>query len=275
MSKKTKKVKEAKKKVYIVTIVISILLVILLILFGFRLFAKDYYKVESRVDKVKENKKINDVYETSGWLRVQGTDIDLPVLYSKDFSEQFPMELEEFVWTENKDTKFHNNTKIMGHNLYNLSASPKLESEYFHRFEQLMSFVYYDFAKDNKYIQYTVDGKDYVYKIFAVSFIDYNDKYRTPHTDDCSKSDLENIIDRAKKSSIYDYKVDVNGNDKVISLSTCTRMFGQKENVDFYVFGRLVRDGEKINNYRVIKNDNYKKVEKVLKGDEKDEKDTL
>jgi len=275
MKKKNKKVKAVKNKVYLFTILISILLIILLILFGFKLFEKDYYKIESRIDKVKENKKINDVYETSGWLRVQGTDIDLPVLYSKDYSEDFPMELKEFVWTVDKDTKFHNNTKIIGHNLYNLSASPKLESEYFHRFEQLMSFVYYDFAKENKYIQYTVDGKDYIYKIFAVTFMNYGDKYEFSQVDDCSKKSLEDIIRRVKKSSIYDYKVDVNGDDKLISLSTCTRMFGTKENTEFYIYGRLVREHEKINNYRVIKNDNYKKVEKVLKGDENDEKDTL
>lgn len=274
MAKKKKKTNLYKNKIYITICIFSILAIILLILLGFRIFEKDYYKVDSRVDKIKETGKFNDTYDTAGWLKVQGTDIDLPVLYSDDFSEPFPVELESFVWTENYDKKHHNLTKIVGHNIYNLSSSPKLESKYFHRFEQLMNFVYYDFAKDNKYIQYSIDGKDYVYKIFAAGFVDSNRIYQFPASDDVSKEVLKDHIKTVKNISLYDYDIDVNENDKLISLSTCTRFFGSKEKKDFYVYGRLVRDGERINNYNVTKRDNYKKIEKILKGSDENE-DTL
>ena len=272
--KKKKKTSLYKNKMYVIVCILSLLTIVLLILLGFKIFAKDYYKVDSRVDKVKELGKINDVYEAAGWLRIQGTDIDLPVLYSDDFSEPFPMELESFVWTENFDKKQHNITKIVGHNLYNLSKTPRLESKNFHRFEQLMNFIYYDFAKENKYIQYTIDGKDYLYKIFAVRLINESEKYQFPLADDYEKDVLKRYIKNAKDESLYNYNVDVNENDKLISLSTCTRLKLEKENMEFYVIGRLVRDGEKINNYNVTKSDNYKKVEEKLKGDDENE-DTL
>ena len=50
----------------------------------------EYYSVVSRVDKVKKevkkekNQKID--YRTIGWIRVQGTNIDLPIL---DFSSSY------------------------------------------------------------------------------------------------------------------------------------------------------------------------------------------
>ena len=273
MSRK-KKSKDMKNKLYLSIGAIAILLVVLLVLLGYRLFnQKDYYEVDSRINEVKEKGKIDDTYSTAGWLKVQGTDIDIPVVYSENFEKEFPMELESFAWTRSGDAKFHNIIKVTGHNLFNLSSKPKIKSKNFHRLDQLMAFVYYDFAKENKYIQYTVDGKDYVYKIFAAGFIDQG--YYFSIQTDYPKDVMKSTIDEAKKMSLYDYKVDVKENDNLISLSTCTRFFGQEDEKNFFVFGRMVREGEKINNYRVVKNDSYKKVEKILKGDDNDENDTL
>ena len=38
----------------------------------------------------------------------------------------------------------------------------------FNNFENLPSFLYYDFAKDNKYIQYSDEKNNYLYKIYAI-----------------------------------------------------------------------------------------------------------
>ena len=43
-------------------------------------------QIESRVDKVSEYaKKDSDDYTTIGWLRVQGTNIDYPVIYAPSY----------------------------------------------------------------------------------------------------------------------------------------------------------------------------------------------
>ena len=273
--KNNKKLENAKRIAY-ASIAISIIVILaLLALLVKDLFAKDYYKVDSRIDNVKNAKEIkNSNFKTIGWLKVQGTDIDVPIVYNNDLNEDFPVELEDFVWSENIDEKFHDVIRINGHNIFNLSAKPKIKDKDFHRFEELMAFVYYDFAKENKYIQLTIDGKDYVYKIFFAGFVEEDNLEFLMKHDDFTKKQMKEYLKFFKDKNLYNYGIDVNETDKLISLSTCTRIFGADKNTDFYVLGRLLREDERINNYRVTKSDNYKKVEKVLKGDDDDE-DTL
>ena len=45
-------------------------------------------------------------------------------------------------------------------------------------------------------------------------------------------------------------------------------MFGTDGTSDFMIVGRKVHEGEKLLNYGLVVNDNYKRVEKVMKGDE-------
>lgn len=236
----------------------------------------EYYKIDSRIEKVNNSKPYeNSSYKTIGWLKVQGTNIDVPILHSNNSEENFPVELEDFVWSNNYDTKFHNKINIEGHNIFNLSKKPKIKSELFHRFEELMGFIYYDFAKENKYIQLTIDGKDYIYKIFSVSFINKADTTSFPLHDEYTQEEIKSQIELFKDTSLYDYDVDVREDDKLISLATCTRFYGVDENVKFYVNGRLLRDGEKINNYGVTKSKLYKEIENVLKGDETNEDEDM
>lgn len=276
VKKKKKDVKKTAKQIKSFTILgigIAVLLVVLLLYLVISNFCS-YYKVESRVDKVDSAKKFKDTsYQTTGWLRVQGTDIDLPVLHSDKVGENFPVELESFVWSDNEEEGFHNYMKIQGHNIFNLSIIPRKKDESFHRFEELMSFIYYDFAKDNKYIQLTVDGKDYVYKVFSVGFVDKATQTFFPLKDDVDKEEMKKQIKIFKRISLYDYDVDVKETDKIITLSTCTRFYGVNNDYGFYVIGRLLREGEKIDNYKVKKNKSYNEIEEKLKGDEKNEED--
>ena len=60
-----------------------------------------------------------------------------------------------------------------------------------------MAFIYYDFAKENKYVQLTMDGKDYVYQIFAAGFIDgysYNTLPINEYNDNEKKEYLETMM---------------------------------------------------------------------------------
>ena len=237
------------------------------------------FKVESRVDKLQEEmKKDTKGFVNMSWLKVQGTNIDLPIVRAVDSGQpdpngNYPVQLEKFGWTLEEDDNYHNVINLMGHNIFNLGANPMINDNSFHRFEDVMSFVYEDFAQDNKYIQYTIDGKDYVYKIFAASFLYPLDVDILP-TGDYDEEEKSSYLDLIKKTSIYDYDVDVNTNDDLISVITCTRMFGTDGTSDFMIVGRRVRDGEKLSNYKLSKNDNYKKVEKVMKGDDVNEKES-
>ncbi len=84
---------------------------------------------------------------------------------------------------------------------------------------------------------------------------------------------LKKAISLAQKKSIYDYKVDVDENDNIMSLVTCTRFFGvDSETQTFVVAAREVRPDEDMKEYGVTTNEKYKVVKKQIKGSEKNGK---
>lgn len=235
---------------------------------------KDFFEVKDRAAKVADTSVVynNVEYKAVGWIRVQGTNIDYPIITDED-NNGYPVEKDHYAWLTNYDPSFGNHMSISGHNIFNLSAHPERENELFIRFEELMNFIYYDFAQENKYIQLSFDGKEYVYKIFGVGLIPVDQVGKFSLTYDFNEEDTEKFLENFKEFNLYDYKIDVNKNDKLISLITCTRFYGTEEEHQFRVVGRLVREGEKYDNYSVKKAKNYKEVEEILKGDENEDED--
>ena len=263
MRKSSVKLIKQKKKVFLVIGILSFLCLIGAVMF---MLFYDYYPVEDRVDKLKEYaQKDTEDYETIGWIRVQGTNIDFPVVYAPGFN--FDGMNDNFAWNEIKTDKLLNRITISGHNFMNLSANPKMADEDSMRFESLMSFVYLDFVKENKYIQYTVNGENYIYKIYAVSFPEHGDTNVFVEKDFTSK-EMKQYIEQSLKDSIFKFNIDVDENDKLISLITCTRMFIDEPNREIRIDARLVRDGEMKRNYSVEKTDKYKEIDEVMKGGE-------
>lgn len=265
---KKSKGKENKKKRYILGILILIFLSLIAFL-SIRLIQKMHpvYKIKNRVETVKKEKK-NREEKVVGWIRVQGTNIDYPIIYNDENLN--PSELiYNFVWTNEEEEKLGNRELVIGHNLLNVSKKPLITYPEHQRFEQLMSFIYYDFAKENQYIQYTIGEENYLYKIFAVGFIDsedvlYNDK-------NFNKNKLSQYIDQAKNGSFFHYKVDVNSDDDILTLITCTRFYGEEKSVDFRIDARRVRKSENIMHYKVAESSKYDKIKEEMKGDESDE----
>lgn len=247
-----KKVKKRKLKIKFLIILLLVILVLFIGLFIFyKMLANKnvYYKVDSRV-KIAEKTKIEDS-NTVGWIRVQGTNIDYPIIEETDGAYYSGI---DYIWRANVYVPNENRVAIYGHNILNVSSSPLINASGHKRFEPLMGFVYEDFAKENLYIQYTHDGKDYLYKIYAVSFLYANEENGKSIND---SNEIEKYIKNARDNSIYDYDVDVNSDDNLISLITCTRYFGLNGKTTFRVDAREVRKNENIKSYSVEINQNY------------------
>lgn len=263
MRKRTKLLISKKKKVFLFIGILSFLCLISAIAF---LLFYDYYPVESRVNNVeKYASNDTDDYTTVGWLRVQGTNIDYPVIYTPDYD--LSKKTDDFVWTDVSSDRLLNKVNIIGHNILNLSTQPLVASENHRRFEQLMSFIYLDFVRDNKYIQYTFQGEEYVYKIFSVSFVSH-DETGLYAFEDYTDEEMNDYIQKSLEDSIFEFDIDVNENDKIISLITCTRMYGPGNDIEFKVDARLVRNGELKTNYGVQKSDKYQEIDDIMKGGE-------
>lgn len=256
-------VKKSKKQERNIIVTIGILLLFLLVLGGVRVILNKNVQIDSRIKNIEAYQKEHPQYKVSAWLKIPGTNIDYPVLDDADSVAIEDSENMDYLWKNGELEKLNRINYIMGHNIMNLSKSPKITDKNHVRFEQLMSFTYLDFAKKNEYIQLTVDGEDYLFKIFSVSYPDtydidnYNDS-------DANDNDVKIFIKRSLERSIFKYDVDINEKDTIISLITCTRMFDYER--DFVVDARLVRDGESTNLYKVNKSEKYEEVENKMKG---------
>ncbi len=274
MSKK----KKTRKKVLPIIIIIIICFLLLIILSLIRINndnVKKEYSISNRTKELKEAKKNNNEYGYAvGWLYIIDSKIDLPIINltaDDDNQKEAYVKYTNYAWNVGLEKGFTNKMGIVGHNIRNLSSNPEVDLKYFERFDNLMSYVYLDYAKEHEYIQYTIGDTTKVYKIFAVYFTDeVNNEYY--ETEKVSEKVVQSSIDYGRKLSFYDYKVDVNGKDNIISLITCTRFFGTDSNKEtFVVAARELRPDEKMKGYGVTTNENYKVVKKQMKGSESNE----
>lgn len=248
-----------KKSLILVTICVIIATLVL-----FDLFVP-FYRVKDRKSEIKKFKADNVSEEPLGWVRVQGTNIDFPIIYY-DAIDDIGNPDNDMGWSFENNRKLVNRTVIFSHNMRNVSSKPLITEKSHRRFEQLMSFVYYDFVKKNKYIQYTINNHNYLFKIYSVRF----QKEENLEIGDISNNEKKTYIENASKNSIYDFNVKVSNEDKLLTLVTCTRFF-KNADYSFVIDARKVRKNELVKNYSVKKNHNYVKIQKNIEGDDKDE----
>src|SRR5699024_7120126 len=90
-------------------------------------------------------------------------------------------------------------------------------------------------------------------------------------SDTYTSSEQKRYIKKAKRESMYDIDVDVNEDDLMLTLFTCTRFYGTDTSYSFRVDARKLRDGEDKVYAKVKTNNNYEKIkERMEDGDEKD-----
>lgn len=242
---------------------IDISLVVLLIFICYFIYQKfnPYYRMENRVNRIEKFQKEKEE-QVLGWIKVQGTNIDYPVINNNNLISINDIDY-DYTWMNHEATSLENRTAIFGHNILNVSTHPLIGDKEHSRFEQLMGFLYPEFSEKNKYIQYTVGKEDYLFKIYSVAFVKETDMGLN-----LKKKDKKSYIEKAQKRSYFDFDVDVNEDDPLITLITCTRFFGPTTEYEFKIEGRLVRKGELIKNYKLKETDNYKEIKKIMKEDD-------
>lgn len=271
---KKRKNEDRKKLLIFTTLTTTIVLLVIIILLVIGLVkvitnnSTVYYKIEPRSEEITKYANEHEELDTLGWIKVQGTNIDYPVIYGS-IDLDFDTLRNDFTWLENKVQTIKNRIFIQGHNIRNVSSKPLITEKSHSRFEQLPSFTYLDFAKENQYIQYTTAGKDYLYKIFSVAIVNDNDLSHT--SKNFTKKELKEYITQSLKDSFYDYDIDVNEDDNIITLATCTRFYGKVKNYIYKIDARMVRENEKVKNYSVKENKNYEKIKESMKAGEESE----
>ena len=193
--------------------------------------------------------KINK--ETVGWLYIPDTQCNLPVMLPKGDKERVLEKNEEYYYLyrdvygkydingtlfidfrcDSTAEYMSQNTTIYGHNM--LSGS---------HFGQLSKYRKLDFYRKNPVIRYDTPYKNMTWKVFAIfvtNTIESQGKifdYRQPEYED-----FPEFIKQCKRRSLINCPVDVNEDDRIITLSTCT---SEIKNARFVVMARKTREDE-------------------------------
>ncbi len=202
--------------------------------------------------KLKDANAINS--DAVGWIKIPNTKINNEILQSTDNDFYLRRDIsKEYNWygcyyadyeCVLKDrNSLKPNTIIYGHNMDDKPSGEK--------FGQLFNYLNVDFAKKNPYIYVYTPSDKLVFQVFAVYYTDIGFQYHLidPAKDTAkfnNKMTIKDIADEAKKRSQLVYDVDVNDNDKLLTLSTCTYKYGGEKNEEqrFVVQARLLREGE-------------------------------
>ena len=210
------------------------------------------------LDAAKKLLDIND--EIVGFMTIEGTPIDIPVMQTKDNSKYLNLNFrgEEsragalfLDWRnhfDDVDDQGHlkednsDNLVVYGHNMADDSMFGSLK--YYQR-----NADYYD---QHPLIRFNSNYEYYTYKIFAFFIVDAEDESSTKY--DCwnhltfnTEEEFYDFVNEAKRRSIRLNDVDVKYGDQLLTLSTCNTLLGDRGRL--IVMARQVRTFEDVENW--------------------------
>ena len=157
--------------------------------------------------------------DTVAYLKVNNTNIDYVVVKGKDNSyylkHNFNKESNRAGWIfmdyNNMLDGSDKNIVIYGHNTRDGSMFGSLR-------KVIQEEWYQD--KDNYLIKLVLEDKIVTYQVFSTYSINVEDYYINTVFD--NNNEFGNFVNTLKKRSVYDYQIDVSGDDSILTLSTCT-----------------------------------------------------
>ena len=157
--------------------------------------------------------------ETVGWIKVNNTNIDYPVVQTIDneyyLKHNYYLEEDSNGWVfmdyRNETDFLSDNIILYAHNRYHSGVM-------FGTLQNALSYNWYT-NPDNQIISLRTLYDDLNYKIFSIYKISVTTDYmRVLFADDNDRLDFYTML---KDRSIYDFGIELKGSDKIITLSTC------------------------------------------------------
>lgn len=171
---------------------------------------KDKYKVDFQALKDKN-------FDTVGFLKVNGTNIEYTVVKGANNSyylkHNFNKESNSAGWIfadyKNKVDGTDKNLVIYGHNMRDDSMFGSLKN--------ILNDDWHN-EEENKYVTFVTENDNSIYEVFSVYQVADEDYYITT---DFKDNEFNDFIKTIKSRSKFDFGVDVNENDNILTLSTC------------------------------------------------------
>ncbi len=187
------------------------------------IYNEEFEKTRSRLLALKRSNP--DVW---GWISVPGTPIEYPIMFSGDneyYLRRTPSKQESkdgSIFADGRTEEHledNRNLIIYGHNIAETPSQPRK------MFSYLLDFTREDKFKNGTVVVSTLDGI-YTYEIFSIysTTADYN-YIKTYFSTDSS---FVRFANSCKNLSMYSKDIDINENDKILTLSTCTNQRNDK-----------------------------------------------
>lgn len=170
-----------------------------------------------------ELKKINN--DTIGWIQLQGTNINYPVVQTTDnsyyLSHSYNKENNTAGWVfmdyRNNATNLNNNTIIYAHSRNDGSM-----------FGSLKTVLTKEWLNNKQYhtVYFSTPYENTLWQVFSVYTTPSESYYITPTFK--NKEDYTKFLITLKKRSIYNFPAELNVNDKILTLSTCRDNYGNR-----------------------------------------------
>lgn len=225
-----------KKKSKILITLIQIVLIAVIIFSGIKIieWIKSNKKNKDIMSEIKENVVINNEMDSNNeeykidfaklkqknsdaiaWIKVNGTDIDFPVVKGTDNSyyltHNFDKEKNKAGWIfadyRNKFDGTDKNIIIYGHNMKNGSMFANLKD--------VIKEEWYN-NENNKYIALITENENCKYQVFSVYQTETEEYYLQTNI-----SNFKEFVEKIKGRSKKNFNVDIKETDSILTLSTC------------------------------------------------------
>lgn len=225
-----------KKKSKILITLIQIVLIAVIIFSGIKIieWIKSNKKNKDIMSEIKENVVINNETDSNNeeykidfaklkqknsdaiaWIKVNGTDIDFPVVKGTDNSyyltHNFDKEKNKAGWIfadyRNKFDGTDKNIIIYGHNMKNGSMFASLKD--------VIKEEWYN-NENNKYIALITENENCKYQVFSVYQTETEEYYLQTNI-----SNFEEFVEKIKGRSKKNFNLDIKETDSILTLSTC------------------------------------------------------
>lgn len=179
---------------------------------------KNIIKLVKETSKIDITSLIKKNKDTVGYLKVNNTNINYPVVQSKDnkyyLTHNFNKEKTSAGWIfmdkrNNKNFQNKNNI-IYGHS--------RLDKTMFGTLKNVLEEVWYN-NSENHIIEVTTETKTYKYKVFSIYLIDKENYYL--QTNFKSDTDYKKFINIIMKRSITNFNIKEENISSILTLSTC------------------------------------------------------
>lgn len=229
------------KKKRILNIAIYLILFLILICSGFKLYfwykdkknndeTAEQLKNNVKLEKIKKDNSNNEKYivdfkklksensDVVAYIKVNNTNIEYPIVKTSNnnfyLNHSFDKSKNSRGWIfadyKNKFDNTDKNIVIYGHNMRDESMFGSLKN--------ILNEEWYNNA-ENKNITFLTEKENYIYKVFSIYKIESEDYYiKTNFKND---EDYEKFLNTIKNRSIKNFDINLNINDKIITLSTC------------------------------------------------------